>query len=93
MARTEAAVRVDARRWDLRFKDGSLIQLPAVGQDSALIQLDQLDQKDRLLDLGFERIDLRDPEMIVVRPRAPASLPPASASPKPAAASVAPTKT
>ena len=93
MARTEAAVRVDARRWDLRFKDGSLIQLPAIGQDSALIQLDQLDQKDRLLDLGFERIDLRDPEMIVVRPRAPASLPPASASPKPAAASVAPTKT
>ncbi len=74
-ARLEAAVRVDARRWDLRLKDGSLIQLPAVGQDAALIQLDELDQKDRLLDLGFERIDLRDPEMVVVRPRAPAGAP------------------
>ena len=75
--RLEAAVRVDARRWDLRLKDGGLIQLPAVGQDAALIQLDELDQKDRLLDLGFERIDLRDPEMVVVRPRAPAGSPPA----------------
>jgi cell division protein FtsQ len=72
-ARLEAAVRVDGRRWDLRLKDGSLIELPDEDQDSALIQLDQLDQKDRLLDLGFERIDLRDPEMVVVRPRAPAA--------------------
>ena len=92
-AKLDAAVRVDQRRWDLRLKDGSLIQLPALGQDAALIQLDQLDQKDRLLDLGFERIDLRDPEMVVVRPRAPAQSaaantppsPPAAAPPKPAA--------
>ena len=79
MGKMEAAVRVDDRRWDLRLKDGSLIQLPAIGEDAALIQLDQLDQKDRLLDLGFERIDLRDPEMVVVRPRAPAAAPPAAA--------------
>jgi cell division protein FtsQ len=70
MTRIDALVRVDGRRWDLRLKDGSLIQLPAVGEDSALIQLDQLDQKQRLLSLGFERVDLRDPEMLVVRPRA-----------------------
>ncbi len=69
MERTEALVRVDGRRWDLRLKDGSLIQLPAVGEDSALIQLDQLDQRSRLLQLGFERIDLRDAESIAVRPR------------------------
>jgi cell division protein FtsQ len=69
MDRLEALVRVDDRRWDLRLKDGSLIQLPAVGEDSALIQLDQLDQRARLLELGFARIDLRDPEMIAVRPR------------------------
>jgi cell division protein FtsQ len=67
--RTEALVRVDGRRWDLRLKDGSLIQLPAVGEDSALIQLDQLNQRSRVLDLGFERIDLRDADMIAVRPR------------------------
>ncbi len=79
MSRVEAAVRVDQRRWDLRLKDGSLIQLPALDEDGALIQLDQLDQKDRLLDLGFERIDLRDPEMVVVRPRAPAAASPTGA--------------
>jgi cell division protein FtsQ len=69
MQRMEALVRVDGRRWDLRMKDGGLIQLPAVGEDSALIQLDQLDQKSRILELGFARIDLRDPEMVAVRPR------------------------
>ena len=67
--RLEALVRVDDRRWDLRLKDGSLIQLPAIGEDSALIQLDQLDQRQRILDLGFARIDLRDPDMVAVRPR------------------------
>ncbi|MEI9890479.1 MAG: cell division protein FtsQ/DivIB [Caulobacteraceae bacterium] len=69
MAKVDALIRVDGRRWDLRLKDGSLIQLPAIGEDSALIQLDQLDQKQRLLSLGFERVDLREPEMVVVRPR------------------------
>ena len=67
--RLEALVRVDGRRWDMRMRDGSLIQLPAVGEDSALIQLDQLDQKSRILELGFERIDLREPELVAVRPR------------------------
>jgi cell division protein FtsQ len=69
MGKLDAVVRVDGRRWDLRLKDGSLIQLPAQNEDAALIQLDQLDQKNRLLDLGFQRVDLRDPEMIAVRPR------------------------
>ena len=69
MTRLEALVRVDERRWDLRLKDGSLIQLPASGEDAALMQLDQLDQRARLLELGFSRIDLRDPQMIAVRPR------------------------
>jgi len=69
MQRLDALVRVDNRRWDLRMKDGGLIQLPASGEDAALIQLDQLDQKSRILELGFERIDLRDPELVAVRPR------------------------
>jgi cell division protein FtsQ len=70
MGLVDALIRVDDRRWDLRLKDGALIQLPAVGEDSALIQLDQLDQKERVLDLGFERIDLRQPDVVVVRPKA-----------------------
>lgn len=68
MTRIDALVRVDERRWDLRLKDGSLIQLPAVDQDSALIRLDALDQRERLLDLGFARVDLRTPEEVAVRP-------------------------
>ena len=68
MSREDALVRVDERRWDLRLKDGSLIQLPAVDQDSALIRLDALDQRERLLDLGFARVDLRTPEEVAVRP-------------------------
>lgn len=70
MGRVDAVVRVDSRRWDLRLKDGSLIQLPATGQDAALIQLDALDQRERLLDLGFARVDLRTPEAVAVRPSA-----------------------
>lgn len=69
MERLEALVRVDNRRWDLRLKDGSLVQLPAVDEEAALIQLEQLDQRSRILELGFERIDLRDPNMVAVRPR------------------------
>jgi len=74
MGRMDALVRVDDRRWDLRMKDGSLIQLPAVGEEEALMQLEQLDQRSRILDLGFERIDLRNPDVVAVRPREP--LPP-----------------
>jgi cell division protein FtsQ len=65
----DAFVRVDGRRWDLRLKDGAIVQLPANDEEAALIRLDQLDQQSRILDLGFSRIDLRDPEMVAVRPR------------------------
>ena len=71
MQRMEALVRVDDRRWDLRLKDGSLIQLPAAGEEDALAQLEQLDLRSRILELGFERIDLRNPDVVAVRPRAP----------------------
>lgn len=67
--RLEALVRVDRRRWDLRLKDGGLIQLPADGEAAALARLDDLDAKSRVLELGLARIDLRDPAMVVVRPR------------------------
>jgi cell division protein FtsQ len=69
MAHLDALVRVDDRRWDLRLKDGGVVQLPATDEDAALMRLDQLDQASRVLDLGFSRIDLRDPQMVQVRPR------------------------
>lgn len=67
MSRIDAVIRVDERRWNLRLKDGSLIQLPALGQDAALIKLDALDQRERLLDLGFSRVDLRTPEEVALQ--------------------------
>ena len=81
MQRLEALVRVDDRRWDIRLKDGGIIQLPADGEESALIQFDALEQKSRILELGFERIDLRDPELVAVRPLGapPAEVQPVSA--------------
>ena len=86
MARMEALVRVDDRRWDLRLKDGSIIQLPAVDQDAALMKLEELDLRSHILDLGFERIDLRNPDAMTVRPRpivaaAPAATPAVNQSP------------
>ena len=68
MGMVDALVRVDERRWDLRLKDGSLIQLPATEQEAALIRLDALDQRERLLDMGFARVDLRTPDEVAVRP-------------------------
>lgn len=69
MERIEALVRVDSRRWDLRLRDGALVQLPALDEQQALMRLDQLDGRARVLTLGFAKIDLRDPDMIAVRPR------------------------
>jgi cell division protein FtsQ len=66
----DALVRVDDRRWDVRMKDGSLIQLPADNVESALMQLEHLYQRSRILELGFDRIDLRNPDLVSVRPRA-----------------------
>lgn len=67
--RLKAAVRVDGRRWDLMLKDGAVVSLPAEDQDGALRRLDGLARDQKILDLGLSRIDLRDPEMIIVRPR------------------------
>ena len=71
-------VRVDRRRWDIRLADGAVVALPATGDAAALQRLEALDQSSRILSLRLARIDLRDPEMVVVRPRgaaAPASAP------------------
>ncbi len=68
-SRTRALVRVDRRRWDVRLVDGGIVALPAAGEAAAIKRLETLDESSRILGLGLARIDLRDPEMIVVRPR------------------------
>ncbi len=75
LSRAAALVRVDQRRWDVRLMDGGVVALPASGEAAALKHLDSLDESSRILGLRLARIDLRDPEMIVVRPRgAPAPI-------------------
>ncbi|HZZ67031.1 MAG TPA: cell division protein FtsQ/DivIB [Phenylobacterium sp.] len=81
----DALVRVDDRRWDVRMKDGSLIQLPADDVDGALMQLERLDQRSRILELGFDRIDLRNPDVVSVRPRQAPVLTPQSQMASPTA--------
>lgn len=80
--RLQALVRVDDRRWDLDLKNGGVVALPADDPDAALRRLDDLEREARILDLGLARIDLRDPQMVVVRPAPPTapSAPPISGS-------------
>jgi cell division protein FtsQ len=68
-AHVDALLRVDDRRWSIRLKDGGTILLPADDEAGALKRLDDLDRTAKILDLGLARIDLRDPDMVVVRPR------------------------
>ena len=69
MSQVEALVRVDQRRWDLRLRSGGVIQLPAEGEAAALRRLDELDRASGLMRIGFDRLDLRVPEVVAVRPR------------------------
>jgi cell division protein FtsQ len=83
MAKTKALIRVDDRRWNLKLSGDGVVLLPAEDEEGALQHLDALQSSAKILDLGLARIDLRDPEMVVVRPRgAPA---PAMAAPGPQA--------
>lgn len=75
MSQVSALVRVDQRRWDLRLKSGGVIQLPAAGEAAALRRLDELDRASGLMRIGFERLDLRDPAVVAVRPRAGGAAP------------------
>lgn len=67
MARVEALVRVDDRRWDLNLKGGGLVQLPAEGEEAALLRLDQMQARQHILDLALDRIDLRNSDETAVR--------------------------
>jgi len=67
--RLDAAVWVDGRRWNLLLRDGSVIQLPAEGLDQAFVQLEAMDQAERLLDLGFARVDMRVAGNVAIEPR------------------------
>jgi cell division protein FtsQ len=75
MSQVEALVRVDQRRWDLRLRSGGVILLPAHGEAAALRRLDDLDRASGLMKIGFDRLDLRVPEAVAIRPRPGVPLP------------------
>jgi len=67
--RVRAAVRVGARRWNLKLDNGIHIRLPETDPAKALARLAELDRRHGLLGGDIETIDLRLPDRLIVRTR------------------------
>jgi cell division protein FtsQ len=67
--RVRAAVRVGARRWDLRFDNGVDVRLPENKTAAAWARLADLDRRHGLLGDDIDTIDLRLPDRLIVRTR------------------------
>jgi cell division protein FtsQ len=69
--RVMAAVRVGARRWNLRMGAGDGVsvdvQLPEINAGAAWARLAELERANRLLDRSVSVIDLRFPDRLIVR--------------------------
>ncbi len=63
-----AAVRVGARRWNVRLKPGIRIQLPETDPHLAWRRLARLNQQHKLLSRDVKSIDLRLPDKLIVEP-------------------------
>ncbi len=68
--RLEAATWVGARRWDMSFAGGVTVRLPEGDLAPALSRLSDAQRRDRVLEEDIESIDLRQPDRMVLRPRA-----------------------
>lgn len=67
--RVQAAVRVGQRRWNLRLHSGADVMLPEGHEAAAIGRLMDFHTRDALLDRPLERVDLRLPDRMVVRPK------------------------
>lgn len=70
--KVRSAVRVGNRRWNLLLNDaqnGLEILLPETAIETALTRLQQADKEEGILKKDLQRIDLRQPERLVVRPK------------------------
>lgn len=67
MDRTHALVRVSARRWNLRLRNGTDVLLPEGQEAAALARLAELHQRQNLMDRPLVAIDLRLPDKLVLR--------------------------
>lgn len=69
--RVTAAIRVGARRWNLRMDAGDgvtvNVQLPEINPGAAWARLAELERANRLLDRNVSVIDLRFPDRLIVR--------------------------
>jgi cell division protein FtsQ len=68
LARVVAAVRVGDRRWNLHLRSGTDVMLPEGAEVQALAKLAELQTSDALLDRPLERVDMRLPDRLVLRP-------------------------
>jgi cell division protein FtsQ len=68
--RVTAAIRVGARRWNLKLKRGIRIQLPERDPHHAWRRLAHLNTKHRLLARDIKSIDMRLPDRLIVKPGA-----------------------
>jgi cell division protein FtsQ len=67
--RVRAAVRVGARRWNLRLENGIDVRLPENEVAAAWARLADLDRRHGLLGNDIDTIDLRIPDRLIVRTR------------------------
>lgn len=65
-----AAVRVGARRWNVRLKPGIRIQLPETDPHLAWHRLARMNVRHKLLSRDVKTIDLRLPDKLIVEPGA-----------------------
>ncbi len=67
--RVQSASWIGGRRWDMKFADGTLVQLPEEDVGLALRRLGQAHDEDGLLDRDIVSVDLREQGNIIVRTR------------------------
>ncbi|MDY6407361.1 MAG: cell division protein FtsQ/DivIB [Pseudomonadota bacterium] len=67
--RVKSAVRVGNRRWDLNLDqvDGLVVELPEKNMEQALKRLQNSIQNDKILSKNLERINLREPDRMIVQ--------------------------
>ncbi len=71
--RVVAAVRVSERRWNLQMDNGITVLLPAEGVAAAWSLFAKVAAESELLEREIARVDLREPDRMVVRLTAPAA--------------------
>jgi len=63
-----AISRIADRRWDLIYKTGLRVRLPAQGLAAAMAELETQQTRNRILERDLDLIDLRVPGMMALRP-------------------------